>query len=194
VKLRGVANAEIRMGNITGHVVGAGVGECSTNEEKYRWRGAHGEGEWNATDEDMRRIKYGSKWGQGQGDRIETETRQIRTNPADLANTVLKMAKKRAQVDLCLTALSASDVFDQDLEDLPPELTQGTVNPKAQSTAPRSSGGNGVATEKQVGLLRAKIAGGPISEVELCAEMGCAALEQLPFGKVNDALAWIASR
>ena len=194
VKLRGIANAEARLGNVSGAVVGAGVGECSTNEEKYKWRACHGEGEWNATAEDRKRIKYGSKWGQQQGERIETETRQIRTQPADLANTVLKMAKKRAQIDLCLTALSASDVFDQDLEDLPPELTQGTVSPKAQSAPPRSSGGNGVATDKQVGLLRAKIANGPISEVELCAAMEVAALEQMPFAKVNDALAWIAAQ
>ncbi len=194
VKLRGIANAEAHLGNTTGHIVGAGIGECSTNEEKYCWRACHGDGEWKATSEDKRRIKWGSKWGQNQGERIETETRQIRTNPADLANTVLKMAKKRAQIDLCLTALSASDVFDQDLEDLPTELAQGAPHAKAQSAPPRSSGGNGNATEKQVGLLRAKIANGPITEVELCAQMECAALEQLPFAKVNDALAWIAAQ
>jgi hypothetical protein len=194
VKLRGIANAEARLGNVSGAVVGAGVGECSTNEEKYCWRACHGEGEWNATPEDKRRIKWGSKWGQGQGEKIETQVRQIRTNPADLANTVLKMAKKRAQIDLCLTALSASDVFDQDLEDLPPEVVQGRVNPKAQSTPPQRSAGNGTATEKQVGLLRAKIAGGPISEADLCAEMDVTSLESLPFAKVNDALAWIAKQ
>jgi hypothetical protein len=195
VKARGIANAEIKMGGVIGHVVGAGVGECSTDEEKYRWRAAHGDGEWNDTPEDRRRIKWGSKWGQGQGDRIETQTKQIRTNPADLANTVLKMAKKRAQIDLCLTALSASDVFDQDLEDLAPELTQGRVNPKAQSTAPRpSTGGNGMATDKQVSLLRAKLEGAPFTEADMCVEFDIPALEQLPFGKVNDALAWIAAK
>jgi hypothetical protein len=194
VKLRGIANAEARLGNVNGAVVGAGIGECSTNEEKYCWRACHGEGEWNATAEDKRRIKWGSKWGQNQGERIETQTRQIRTNPADLANTVLKMAKKRAQIDLCLTALSASDVFDQDLEDLPPEIVQGATHAKAQSAPPRATGGTGNATEKQVGLLRAKIANGPISEEELCVAMDVVALDQLPFAKVNDALAWISAQ
>ena len=194
VKLRGVANAEARLGNVSGAVVGAGVGECSTNEEKYKWRACHGDGEWEATPEDRRRVKWGSKWGQQQGERIETQTRQIRTQPADLANTVLKMAKKRAQIDLCLTALSASDVFDQDLEDLPPELTQGAVSPKAQSAPPRAAPGNGVATEKQIGLLRAKIANGPFTEADLCAEFDLTDLAQMPFGKVNDALAWIAKQ
>jgi hypothetical protein len=39
---------------------------------------------------------------------------------ADVYNTVLKMAKKRAQVDATLTAVGASDLLTQDLEDLPP--------------------------------------------------------------------------
>ncbi len=194
VKLRGIANAETRLGNISGHIVGAGVGEASTNEEKYKWRGAHGEGEWNDTPEDRRRIKWGSKWGQQQGERIETQTKQIRTQPADLANTVLKMAKKRAQIDLCLTALSASDVFDQDIEDLPTELTQGAVSPKAQSAPPQRSQGDGFATGKQVGLLRAKLNGGPFNEADLCSQFEIDDIERLPFAKVNDALAWIASK
>jgi hypothetical protein len=60
------------------------------------------------------RIKYGKSW----------EDMQVRTEPADVANTVLKMAKKRAQIDLTLTATAASDIFTQDVEDLPEELLQ----------------------------------------------------------------------
>lgn len=39
-------------------------------------------------------------------------------NIADSFNTVLKMAKKRAQVDCTLTAVGASDLLTQDLEDI----------------------------------------------------------------------------
>jgi hypothetical protein len=194
VKLRGVANADLKLGSLSGHVVGAGIGECSTDEEKYKWRACHGDGEWAATPEDRRRIKWGSKWGQQQGERTETQTRQIRTNPADLANTVLKMAKKRAQIDLCLTALSASDVFDQDIEDLAPELRQGAVSDKAQSAPPKRSAGNGMATAAQCGLLRAKLNGGPFNEADLCAQFEIDDIERLPFAKVNDAIAWIAAK
>lgn len=137
VTLRGIASAEMRMDTISGILVGAGVGECSTNEEKYKWRAAMPK-EWAATDEDRRRIKYGWKWAQARGEKIEIETPQVRTNPADLANTVLKMAKKRAQVDLCLTALAASDVFDQDLEDSPRAGDQPDAHPKSQTTAPKA--------------------------------------------------------
>lgn len=38
-------------------------------------------------------------------------------DPYTLANTVLKMAKKRAQVDAVLTVASLSEIFTQDLED-----------------------------------------------------------------------------
>lgn len=95
-----------------GTVVGYGIGECSTDEEKYRWKKPACNEEWDAAPEHLRRIKWGSYNGK------PSQTKQIRTNPADLANTVLKMAKKRAQIDLTLTATGASDVFDQDLEDL----------------------------------------------------------------------------
>lgn len=96
----------------SGVVVGEGIGECSSNEEKYKWRKCHNKKEFDATPESRRRIKYGKSW----------EDMQVRTEPADVANTVLKMAKKRAQVDLTLTATAASDIFTQDVEDIPEEL------------------------------------------------------------------------
>lgn len=102
----------------SGEIVGSGVGECSTDEEKYHWRGAVNNKEYQATPEDRRRIKYikPQTWNK------DGEVLQVRTNPADLANTALKIAKKRAQIDLTLTATGASDCFSQDLEDLPEEV------------------------------------------------------------------------
>lgn len=108
-----------------GTVVGCGVGECSTDEEKYKWRGSLCDEEFEDTPEDRRRIKYASKWINRQKQTVKVK--QIRTEPADLANTVLKIAKKRAQIDLTLTATGASDTFDQDLEDLPEEYVAERV-------------------------------------------------------------------
>jgi hypothetical protein len=54
---------------------------------------------------------------QGVGHCNTKERKYQRGNPYDLANTVLKMAKKRAQVDAVLTVASLSDIFTQDLED-----------------------------------------------------------------------------
>lgn len=95
-----------------GNFLGAGIGECSTNEEKYKWQTAIKE-EFDATPEDRRR----KKWKSGYQNKPAYQVMQVRTNPADKANTVLKMAKKRAMVDGVLTATAASDVFDQDLEE-----------------------------------------------------------------------------
>ncbi|HYL70148.1 MAG TPA: hypothetical protein VEY89_02455, partial [Candidatus Dormibacteraeota bacterium] len=95
----------------TGSTIGYGIGECSTAESKYAWRAAVSTEEYDATEYEARRIKHGYYNGK------PTELMQVATNPSDLANTVLKMAKKRSIVDLCLTALGASDVFEQDLEE-----------------------------------------------------------------------------
>lgn len=101
----------------TGTVLGSGLGEASSSEEKYRWRRAVCKEEFEATPMNMRRMKYGRKSGGG----FYTQE-QVRTEPADLANTVLKMASKRAKMAMVLNVLAASDAFTQDLEDLSDEL------------------------------------------------------------------------
>jgi hypothetical protein len=174
----------------TGVVVGIGIGECSTSEEKYRWRDAVCPEEFDQTDEDRRRTKYAKAKGGGHYTR-----QQIRTVPADLANTVLKMAKKRAQIDLTLTATAASDIFTQDMEDSSDdshhEPQRETQRPAAR---PSSGGGTGAATEKQIGLVRMKLERAGIPDAEFLTAFGIEAIEQLTFGKVNEALAWVADR
>jgi hypothetical protein len=110
---------------VSGVVVGEGIGECSSNEEKYKWRKCWTKEEFDASPETRRRIKF-TRSG---------KEMQIRTEPADLANTVLKMAKKRAQIDMTLTATAASDIFTQDIEDLPDELRE-EVAPTPAHTLP----------------------------------------------------------
>lgn len=97
----------------TGMVLGQGVGECSSAEEKYKWRKAVCKEEFEATPVNMRRIKYGRKGGGGY-----YTVEQVRTEPADVANTILKMASKRAKVAMTLNVTAAGDMFSQDLEDL----------------------------------------------------------------------------
>lgn len=102
----------------TGIVLGDGMGECSSGEEKYKWRRAICEEEFEDTPANRRRIKFGKYQG-----KVE-KTKQVRTEPADQANTILKMACKRAQVAMTLNVTAASDIFTQDIEDLPEELRQ----------------------------------------------------------------------
>jgi hypothetical protein len=108
----------------TGNPIGEGIGECSTAEKKYQWREAICDKEYEETNEDRRQIMYKKEGGYKAGQPVTIkEIKQIRTSPADIANTVLKMAKKRAVVDLCLSATACSDIFTQDLEDDAPEST-----------------------------------------------------------------------
>jgi hypothetical protein len=100
---------------ISGIVLGEGMGECSSHEEKYKWRGAICAEEFEVTPENLRRLKF-SKWQ----NKVEKK-QQIRTESADQANTILKMACKRAKIAMTLNVTGASDIFTQDIEDLPEE-------------------------------------------------------------------------
>ena len=103
---------------VTGVVLGEGMGECSSHEEKYKWRAAICAEEFEVTPENLRRLKF-SKWQ----NKVEKK-QQIRTESADQANTILKMACKRAKIAMTLNVTGASDIFTQDIEDLPEELRE----------------------------------------------------------------------
>jgi hypothetical protein len=112
----------------SGVVVGEGIGECSSDEGKYKWRRCYLKQEFDATPESRRRIKY----SQPKNTNRVYEDMEVRVDQADVANTVLKMAKKRAQIDLTLTATAASDIFTQDLEDIPEELRERETSEHVQ--------------------------------------------------------------
>lgn len=109
---------KVSIRSASGQFLGAGIGECSSSEEKYAWRGAVHVKEWQATPENRRRVKFL---------RDGREIQQVRTNPADVSNTILKMAKKRGLTDAVLTVTAASDLFTQDIEDLPDEVVAEIV-------------------------------------------------------------------
>lgn len=111
----------------TGHAMGTGIGEASSAESKYQWRGVVCDEEWNETPEDRRRLKW-KKSGNG----AYSVIKQVRADMEDVANTILKMAKKRAQIDGTLTTTAASDVFSQDLE----ELKDAGLDPQVGDTTP----------------------------------------------------------
>lgn len=92
--------------------LGSGIGEASTRESKYAWRAAVCEEEFQATDPHKRRVH----WKKGFGNNGPTSVQQVREDPNDKMNTVLKMAKKRSMIDGILTITAASDTFTQDLE------------------------------------------------------------------------------
>ena len=123
---------------VSGGFVGSGVGSCSTLESKYRYRSASRKCPHCGKEAIIKgKEEYGGGWlcfkkkdGCGakfqDGDpAIESQASGKAENPdiADVYNTVLKMAKKRAHVDAILTATAASDIFTQDVEDMPHQHT-----------------------------------------------------------------------
>lgn len=190
----------------TGILLGEGLGECSSMEEKYKWRKAVNVHEFAATPEDRKRIKYAN------GQNGPYEISQVRTEPADLANTILKMAAKRAQVAMTLNVTGASDIFTQDIEDLPDEL-KGSVDgddgghqqktevrqpkPKSETrSAPPPVEGAGEAlpadapaTESMRKVVAAKMEAAALSDIDMKVKFGFD-LAGLPAARVNDVLAW----
>ena len=140
----------------SGTIVGEGIGECSSGEDKYKWRRCFNKKEFDATPETRRRIKF-SKFG---------EDMQVRTEAADLANTVLKMAKKRAQIDLTLTATAASDIFTQDVEDLPEELIAETETPEQQAAARKATHDDALSRHSEsIAFIKERIAENDLESV-----------------------------
>ena len=121
-----------------GDLVGEGVGSCNSLEGKYRFR-------WvfeSALPAGIDKAAIPSKPIKARGNwtklyRIENE------NPQDLANTILKMAKKRAFVDAILTVTGASRIFTQDVEDFqenpPTEETPQKAPTETLSNTEKSS-------------------------------------------------------
>lgn len=104
----------------TGARLGSGVGQCNSREENYHWRKAIHKDEFDAEAPTRRREKI----RRGQNNTTYKEN-QVRVNPFDLANTIMKMASKRALIAGVLNVTNASEVFTQDLEDMPREYTGG---------------------------------------------------------------------
>lgn len=92
-----------------GTVLGTAYGEASSNEEKYKWRAAVCQEEFDGTSDLKKRVKFKKSYNRRDIEKVN----QIKTEPADIANTVLKMAEKRAVIGITLRVTSASDVFDQ---------------------------------------------------------------------------------
>jgi len=97
----------------SGVYMGSGLGECSSLENKYAWRAAVCDEEFNDTPENMRRVHY-KKGYQGSP---ATKVNQVRQDMHTLANTILKMAKKRSLIDAVMNVTACSDIFDQDVDE-----------------------------------------------------------------------------
>ncbi|OGP12981.1 MAG: hypothetical protein A2052_03720 [Deltaproteobacteria bacterium GWA2_54_12] len=162
----------------SGVFLGAGIGEASSREDKYNWRSAVCEEEYQATPDDRKRVKWGRRWEKGR--QTAYQIKQVRTNWADQANTILKMAKKRALVDAILTVTAASDIF-----------TQGDEG--AEDAAGKKTGSAEVKpiTEGQAKILFAKARAKSVTEADILEAFGLDSINDIPAPLFSEVLAFI---
>jgi hypothetical protein len=90
------------------------------------------------------------------------------------ANTILKMAKKRAQVDAVLTVASLSEIFTQDLEDMAAEYNYENSNNSESANVP-----NGKIAEDKAKVLHKILDTYPGVEYELRKKYNIDSIEDL---------------
>ncbi|MBN1208973.1 MAG: hypothetical protein JXB05_29210 [Myxococcaceae bacterium] len=144
----------------TGAVLAEGYGSANSREQRYRWRTAHRRCPGCQQESIIQgKAEYGGGWvcfkkKGGCGAKFAAEDTRITGQPigrvenediADLDNTILKMAKKRALVDGAIALARCSDMFTQDVEDLddggppaPPPATPATVTHFSKKETPAS--------------------------------------------------------
>lgn len=118
--------------------LGAVSGECSSAEEKYKWRSAVCNEEFDDTPEADRRVKYGRKRG-GTG---FWKQRQVAMNPFSQRNTILQMAQKRAFVAAIKNTTGASEIFTVDGDDGADSGRKETEHKESIKTPKQTKGNN----------------------------------------------------
>ena len=144
------------------------------------------------------------KYGYSKQDRKEFEIQQVRVEPADISNTVLKMACKRAEVAMVLTVLAAGDIFSQDLEDVSEDLRENVAGHAAEPARevrqpePRQAAAVDKDTGEvkrdlkdaqlqagQIKILRAKMEQYKVPDDDIVKRFGVE-LEKLPFAMFSE--------
>lgn len=204
-----------------GQVRGVGVGSCSSYESKYRYRDAQRKCP-NCGQETIIKGKdeYGGGWlcwakRGGCGAKFSEQASEIVgqlvgkvTNPdmADVKNTIIKMAKKRAKIDATLAATRSSGIFTQDVEDLavpaeePPHQAPEPPAPEIiPPPAPRPKNGNGngashapiTATQKRAFWSAVKQGGKTERQViDFFGSIGIERTEEMRKADFDNAMKW----
>ena len=96
----------------SGKLMSEGMGQCNSNESKYRYRWVFDNQLPAGFDRETAHIKT---VGRGQ---VYVMYRIDNDDICSQVNTILKMAEKRAKVDAALSAGRLSELFTQDIEDM----------------------------------------------------------------------------
>lgn len=140
-----------------GATIAEGYGSANSREARYRWRNANRKCPSCGKEAVIKgKAEFGGGWlcfkkKDGCGAKFKDGDPTIESQPqgrvenediADLDNTILKMAKKRAEVDGAITLARCSDMFTQDVED----FQHGQESrPPPQEDGPPPADGDGFA-------------------------------------------------
>lgn len=108
-----------------GSKITEGLGHANSKEKKWALEFVYEKDLPQGSDKDLLKKK---KFETSKGTFYKYE---VEADANSKANTILKMAKKRAQIDAVLTVASLSEIFTQDFDDLPENqepTTKETVN------------------------------------------------------------------
>jgi len=142
-------------------------------------------------------IPTGEVWASnvsGSCNNFESKYRSL--NPYDVKNTLEKMAEKRSLVAAVLIGTAASDIFTQDIEDLPHLVSEDSEPPSRETnTEPAKKSQNDVrmATGRQTDYIKKQIKKKKITEDEFLKEWRdyFESFDGIRFSIVNDILEWI---
>ena len=169
-----VVHTKCRLYHIeTGFPMGEGVACCSSLEAKYRYRNAERKCPSCGSEAIIKgKEQYGGGWlcfkkKGGCGAKFEDDDPEItlqargkveNENIADVHNTIIKMAAKRAKVDAIITATAASSLFTQDVEEFRngepgPEPKQEQKEEKPSEAAASTENGMSVAQKGKLFAL-----------------------------------------
>lgn len=133
-------------------VAGQGVGSCNSWEKKYRYRTVYPN---KATPEEKEHGRLETRGGRNGTYQVYVVKNP---DPADVVNTIDKMAQKRALVAAVLIAVNASELFTQDIEDYS-DIVDGDWQPAQPAQPQPARNGNGKPADPQP-------APGPVPEDE----------------------------
>jgi hypothetical protein len=173
-------------------IVAQAEGSCSNWEVKYRYRTAGAA--CPACGKPLRMSKENDEWycwkkkdgcGKTYPKAMFTFERIVNPDPADVQNTVLKMADKRALVAATLIATGCSDIFTQDVEDFAPTIEGEVVDNVTPIDNARGKPGKtrAAAAEKPAAKPTPKAAATSPERAELQAEIR--KIHGIPIDKPN---------
>ncbi len=124
--------------NKNGIKITEGLGHANSKEKKWAYEYVYEKDLPEGADKSLLKKKEFNSKTSGTFYKYEVEA-----DACSKANTILKMAKKRAQIDAVLSVASLSEIFTQDFDDIPqdePPTTKPTVDKVKESVKKASEG------------------------------------------------------